>query len=106
MTNFSGYHLDLQWYDYMRFATASMAISAFYMSINRARENWGNYTQRLRELLYVFNGLLFLSFYGSIEQILTHEPLGTRNVLSFILMIAALRAVHRKEGYLVHEVNE
>lgn len=100
MGNFSGY---LQWYDYLRLVTAVLLVVALYGSGRHAFRDWRNYTQRLRELWWVFNAALLLLAEGSIESAVMDNPWGPRVLLNFILSLAAIKAVHRNGGYLHSE---
>lgn len=93
----------LEWYDYLRMVTATISLLALYVSGRRAFKNWNDYTERLRELWWVFNAALLLFFEGSIEQIVTDMPWGPRTLLTFMVSTAALRAVIKKGGYLKSE---
>lgn len=92
--------MDLQWYDFLRMLTATIALASLYLLARTSRVRWRLYTRRIRELSWVLQGWLVLAIEGSIEQIITDVPFGSRNMLSFIIVCVCFRATLRNEGFL------
>ena len=95
--------LPLEWYDYLRFVTASQALLALYVSCRRAFYMWSFYTSRLRDLWWVMTVFLILTVEGSLEKVLLNAPWAPRDLLAFLAAAVACQAMVKKEGYLVKE---
>jgi hypothetical protein len=94
---------NLEWYDILRIFTVFFSTASLYISARRAWKLWGDYTRRLRELVWAVQAFLVLMIEGNIEQLYLNAPGGPRNVLAFLVSIAFLRAISRDEGYLKSE---
>ena len=92
-----------QLYDYVRLGTAFLALISMYRSAYRAHKLWRSYTQRLKELHWAMQGLLFLLLEGSLEAIVLDAPGGPRTFISFFVVAGATRAIFRNEGFIEYE---
>ncbi len=87
----------LQWYDYLRMITGTLALIALVNIWRRYRRDVLQYTLRLEQLSLVFMAYLFLVFYGSMEQLLLDVGFGSRTIITFLVTAVACRASFRPE---------
>lgn len=92
--------LQLQWYDFVRMCTSTICLICMYLSARRYRKIGHTFTPRMIDLWWVMNGFLFVTFEGSIEQILGLRNYGPRVVLVFLVSLVCLRANFRRGGYI------
>lgn len=93
----------LQWFDCVRMVSATMALVCMYLSARRFRKFGHTFTPMMLDLWWVLNGFLFVTFEGSIEQILGMRSYGPRVVLILMVLLVCLRASLRKGGYIKSE---
>ena len=90
---------DLQFYDWMRIATAIFAALAAYRLSHRVRAGHKSYSTRLKEWVWIIFAILFVQALGAIENVLQDTDYRVGSMLSFFISLAAFRAA-RKGGPL------
>lgn len=95
---------SLQWYDYMRLATAVLTVWIAWRlaMVTRHRTSLGQtYSSRLKDFLWMFYAYLFTQHIGAIETTLQDAPYRWGAVLSFIICLVAIRATRKTDEPLI-----
>lgn len=95
----------MQWYDYMRLATALLAAIAAYRLGRRVLVDYKTYSSRLSEYIWIIFAVLFTQFTGAIENMLKGTDYRYGSLLSFMIALAAVRAT-RKSNKPLQNFNE
>lgn len=83
---------DLQWYDFMRLGTATLATIAFYRLLKLVMVDHPGYTTRLKEWAWVIFAVVFTLFTSPIEAVLNNTDYRYGALLSFLIAAAIVRA--------------
>jgi hypothetical protein len=86
----------MQWYDYLRIATALLAIIAAYRLARLVQKDHSTYSPRLAEYVWILFAVFFTLFAGAIEAILQMNGYRYGALLSFLIAVASVRAT--REG--------
>jgi hypothetical protein len=82
----------MQWYDYLRIATAVLAVFAGYRLLQLMIKDYNTYTPRLAEFVWILFMVFFTLFAGAVEAILEHNGWRYGALLSFFIAAAGVRA--------------
>lgn len=100
--------MDLQWYDYIRVATALGALGIIYAQMHRAKRLWAQYNSRLKDYWWAYSMSFFVLGEGSLEAIIKDVGPTTTLWLKIIAVSIGLVAVWRArevgERNKVHDV--
>lgn len=97
--------MNFEWYDWIRCASASIALLTMYFLGRSWTLRRDDYTKRLKDFWWVLNVLLFCLVMGNVESILVdREPTWTLFV-GLMGSIIALKASHNKDRTLFKSDN-
>lgn len=93
---------DWQWYDYMRLATAMFAVLSAYRLGRLVRDRWskleGVDLKIYAEFVWILFAVFFVFFSGSIEAITRNGTYRYSALISFLIMLAAVRATRKSDS--------
>lgn len=95
----------MQWYDYLRIATAVLAIIAAYRLARLAKSDHSSYSDRLSEWVWIQFAVFFTLFAGSVEAISAGNGWRYGALLSFMIACAAVRA-SREDGLVLQRITK
>lgn len=87
-----GIDLNLQWYDFIRMATALSALVSMYLLIHTYALHKVDYTPKIMDRWLSKNLFLFAAFYSSLEAIVLNRPGSGTIVVMFLATAYALRS--------------
>jgi hypothetical protein len=90
---------DLQFYDYMRLATALLALIAAYRLSKLVRKDYKTYSRKLAEWIWFIFAVLFTQFIAALENVGANTTYRYGALLSFFIAASAVRAA-RDDGPL------
>ena len=92
---------SIQWYDWIRIATAILAVASMWRLGRSMVKRHHSYSSRLKDFLFVINVALFTLAVGSLESVLLDAPLRYTTVLSVALVVVAFRATKESTDPLI-----
>ena len=97
----------LEWYDYMRLASALLAVIGMYrlgrMFLHRRRQEAAGLKfdeSRIGDFFWVISASLLTIVIGSLEQTIGDAPYRSAAILTFMITLVALRATRRRDDAL------
>lgn len=88
---------DLQWYDFVRVATATLSFVSLYILTRRLlTDNKRNSPEPVRNYFYAVLTFLLVSFVGATEAILTDRPISSTLFFALLSALFAFKAVRTK----------
>lgn len=95
----------MQWYDYLRIATAALALIAAYRLARLVKKDHSTYSPRLAEFIWILFAVFFTLFAGALEAIAQMNGWRYGALLSFFIAVAAVRAT-RDDGVVLQRLSK
>lgn len=100
---------DLQWFDFMRIATAILAVVGMYrlglMFIIRKRAEKNDRRapeRRLDDFFWVVSATMFAFMLGSFENVAGDSPYRSASLLTFMITLVTIRATRGRKSPITH----